>query len=85
MPQVLDEIREGILVTDDSDHIIYYNHEAGRMFPDVDWNDKQTVAEQVFQFMEARPEGFFLKNSFYKWQRSEIYDDNSRKAGILYM
>ncbi len=82
--RVLDEIREGILVTDDSDHIIYCNHEAGRMFPDVDWNDKQKVAEQVFQFMEARPEGFFLKNSFYKWQRSDIYDDNSRKAGILY-
>lgn len=82
--RVLDEIREGILVVDDSDNIIYYNHEAGRVFPDIDWNDKSMVEEKVFQFMLARPEGFFLKNSFYKWQRSEIYDDNSRRAGILY-
>ena len=82
--RVVDEIREGILVTDDMGQIVYFNREAGMIFPDVDWDDKEMVAEQVFHFMESHEEGFIIKDRFYKWQRNEIDDDNRRKAGILY-
>lgn len=82
--RVLDEIKEGILVEDDSGRIIYSNHEAGMIFPDVDWDDKGAVNEQVFSFMSAHEDGFMVKDHFYDWQRSEIYDGNRRKAGTLY-
>ncbi len=82
--RVVDEIREGILVVDELEKIVYYNHEANLIFPKINWHDKAEVAEQVFQFMEAHADGFLLMGRFYKWQRSEIYDDNRRKVGILY-
>ncbi|MBD5449836.1 MAG: response regulator [Lachnospiraceae bacterium] len=82
--RVVDEIREGILVVDDQGEIVYFNREAGMIFPNIDWNDKDVVAEQVFQFMESHVDGFIIKERFYKWQRNEIDDDNRRKVGILY-
>ncbi len=82
--RVIDEIEEGILVTDGSGAVVYFNSEAGMIFPEVDWNDKNMVGEQVFDFMEAHTDGFMLGEHFYEWQRSEIFDDNQRKAGILY-
>ncbi|MDE6388843.1 MAG: response regulator [Lachnospiraceae bacterium] len=82
--RVVDEIKEGILVTDGLGAVVYSNREAGLIFPDMDWNDKDAVNERIFAFMEAHAEGFMLKERFYKWQRSEIFDDNQRKAGILY-
>ncbi|MCM1121655.1 MAG: ATP-binding protein [Eubacterium sp.] len=82
--RVIDEIKEGILVTDTNGAVVYYNSEAGEIFPDVDWNDKSMVHGQVFDFMETHADGFMLGERFYEWQRSEIFDDNQRKAGILY-
>lgn len=82
--RVVDEIREGILVVDELGKIVYYNHEANLIFPKINWHDKEEVAEQVFRFMEAHADGFLLMGRFYKWQRSEIYDDNRRKVSILY-
>lgn len=82
--RVIDEIREGILVTDVGGAVVYYNREAGMIFPGVSFHDKTMVQEQVFDFMEAHSDGFMMGECFYEWQRSEIYDDNQRKAGILY-
>lgn len=82
--RVIDEIREGILVTDGGGAVVYYNREAAMIFPRVNFNDKTMVKDQVFDFMEAHSDGFMLGECFYEWQRSEIYDDNQRKAGILY-
>ncbi|MDE6845324.1 MAG: response regulator [Lachnospiraceae bacterium] len=81
---VIDEIKEGILVTDGVGAVVYYNREAGMIFPRVDFNDITMVGEQVFDFIEAHADGFMIGERFYEWQRSEIYDDNQRKAGILY-
>lgn len=82
--RVVDEIKEGIIVADGSNAIVYRNHEAAMIFKGINWSDKDAVNSQVFRFMEAHTEGFSLDDRFYKWQRSEIYDDNRRKAGILY-
>ena len=82
--RVIDEIKEGILVTDISGAVVYYNREAGKIFHDVDWNEKNMVNVQVFDFMEAHADGFMLGECFYEWQRSAIFDDNHRKAGALY-
>ena len=82
--RVIDEIKEGILVTDGLDAVIYSNREADLIFPDMDWNDKDMVRKQIFDFMEAHKDGFMIEERFYEWQRSEIFDDNQRKAGILY-
>ncbi|MDE7258823.1 MAG: histidine kinase, partial [Lachnospiraceae bacterium] len=82
--RVVDEIREGILVVDDLGKIVYFNHEAELIFPKINWNDKSEVSEHVLQFMEAQTDGVMLRGRFYKWQRSEIDDDNRRKVGILY-
>ncbi|MBD5476110.1 MAG: response regulator [Lachnospiraceae bacterium] len=82
--RVVDEIREGILVVDELGKIVYFNHEAELIFPKINWNDKSEVSEHVLQFMEAQNDGFMLRGRFYKWQRSEIDDDNRRKVGILY-
>lgn len=82
--RVVDEIKEGILVTDGFGSVVYFNREARLIFPDLDWDDKDVVNERIFAFMEAHAEGFMINDRFYKWQRSEIFDDNQRKAGILY-
>ena len=82
--RVIDEIKEGILVADGLDAVIYSNREADLIFPDMDWNDKDMVRKQIFDFMEAHKDGFMIEERFYEWQRSEIFDDNQRKAGILY-
>lgn len=82
--RVIDEIKEGILVTDGLDAVIYSNREANLIFPDMDWNDKDMVRKQIFDFMDAHKDGFMIEERFYEWQRSEIFDDNQRKAGILY-
>ena len=82
--RVVDEIKEGILVTDGFGKVVYSNREVGAAFPDVDWNDKDMVDEQVFRFMETHIDGFIIQDRFYEWQSNEIYDDQQRKAGVLY-
>ena len=82
--RVIDEIREGILVADELGSIVYYNKEIETVFPNIDWNNKSAVDEQVFHFMDLHVDGFIINDRFYKWQSNEIYDDNQRKAGILY-
>ena len=81
---VLDEIKEGILVVDEIGTLVYSNREVGRVFSDVDWNDKDMVDEQVFRFIETHADGFIIKDRFYEWQQNEIFDDQQRKAGVLY-
>lgn len=82
--RVIDEIKEGILVTDGQGAVIYSNREADLIFPDMDWKDKDAVRSRFFDFMETHIDGFMIGEHFYEWQRSEIYDDYQRKAGILY-
>lgn len=82
--RVLDDIKEGIIVVDGLGTIVYYNREVGMIFPNVDWNDRDIVDEQVFDFMETHTDGFIIRDRFYEWQSNEIFDDNQRKAGILY-
>lgn len=81
---VIDDIKEGILVTDGFGAIVYSNREVGVVFPDVDWNDKDMVDGKVFRFMETHADGFIVGERFYEWQSNEIFDDQQRKAGILY-
>lgn len=83
--RVIDNIGEGILVTDRNGEIIYLNREASRIFPEVDWMDRGMVEERVFAFLEKHKDGFTtLKNKYYQWEAGEIYDDNRRRAGVLY-
>lgn len=81
---VIDEIKEGILVVDGRGALIYFNREVGMIFPNMNWDDKDLVDEQVFHFMETHADGFIIKERFYKWQSNEIFDDQQRKAGVLY-
>lgn len=82
--RVIDEIKEGILVADVFGSIVYHNREVSMVFQNVDWDDKEMVNEQVFRFMAIHADGFIIQERFYKWQSNEIFDDNQRKAGILY-
>ena len=82
--RVVDEIKEGILVTDGFGKVVYSNREVDAVFPDVDWKDKDMVDEQVFRFMETHVDGFIIQDRFYEWQENEIFDDQQRKAGVLY-
>ena len=81
---VIDEIKEGILVVDGRGVLIYFNREVGMIFPNMDWDDKDMVDEKVFHFMETHADGFIIKERFYKWQSNEIFDDQQRRAGVLY-
>ncbi len=83
--RVIDNIREGILVTDHNGEVIYLNREISRIFPEVDWKDRRMVEERVFRFLEDHRDGFMtLKNQYYQWKSGEILDDNRRRAGVLY-
>lgn len=83
--RVIDNIREGILVTDHNGEVIYLNREISRIFPEVDWKNRRMVEERVFRFLEDHRDGFMtLKNQYYQWKSGEILDDNRRRAGVLY-
>ena len=83
--RVIDNIREGILVTDHNGEVIYLNREISRIFPEVDWKNRRMVEERVFRFLEDHRDGFTtLKNQYYQWKSGEILDDNRRRAGVLY-
>lgn len=83
--RVIDNIREGILVTDHNGEVIYLNREISRIFPEVDWKNRRMVEERVFRFLEDHRDGFVtLKNQYYQWKSGEILDDNRRRAGVLY-
>lgn len=82
--RVIDNIKEGILVTDHIGEVIYLNREISRIFPEIDWTDQQVIEDKVLHFLDANKAGFSLKNRYYQWQSMEIYDDNQRRAGIIY-
>ncbi len=82
--RVIDNIREGILVTDHTGEVIYLNREISRIFPEVDWKEKQEIEETVFAFLEQHQEGFTVRDKYYQWESGEIFDDNHRRAGVLY-
>lgn len=82
--RVIDEIKEGILVVNGRGSLVYSNPEVSTVFPDIEWDNKDMVDEQVFRFMETHTDGFIIKDRFYKWQSNDIFDDQQRKAGVLY-
>ena len=82
--RVIDEIKEGILVVDGRSSLVYSNREVSMIFPDVDWEDKDMVDGQVLRFIETHVDGFIIQDRFYEWQENEIFDDQQRKAGVLY-
>lgn len=82
--RVIDDVKEGVLITDYNGEVIYSNREASRIFPELDWSDRQAIEEKVFQFLEVHRDGFNLEGRHYQWQSGEIYDGNRRKAGVIY-
>ena len=82
--RVIDNVKEGVLITDHNGEVIYSNREVSRIFPNLDWTDRQMIEENVFRFLEAHKDGFNAEGRYYQWQSGEIYDDNRRKAGMLY-
>ena len=82
--RVIDEIKEGILVVNGRGSLVYSNPEVSVVFPNIEWDNKDMVDEQVFRFMETHTDGFIIQDRFYKWQSNDIFDDQQRKAGVLY-
>ncbi len=82
--RVIDDVKEGVLITDYNGEVIYSNREASRIFPELDWSDRQAIEEKVFQFLEVHRDGFNLEGRHYQWRSGEIYDGNRRKAGVIY-
>lgn len=82
--RVIDDVKEGVLITDYNGEVIYSNREASRIFPELDWSDRQAIEEKVFQFLDVHRDGFNLEGRHYQWQSGEIYDGNRRKAGVIY-
>ena len=82
--RVIDEIEEGILVVDGRGSLVYSNPEVSTVFQNIDWDNRDMVDEQVFRFMETHTDGFIIQDRFYKWQSNDIFDDQQRKAGVLY-
>lgn len=82
--RVIDNIKEGILITDRAGEVIYLNREISRIFPGIDWTDQQKIEEDIFSFLELHADGFSSGDRYYQWNSGEIYDDNRRKAGVIY-
>lgn len=82
--RVIDNIKEGILVTDQHGEIIYSNRESARIFPGIDWKNRLMVEENVFRFLEENREGFIQKERYYQWESVALFDDNRRRAGVIY-
>lgn len=81
---VLEEIQEGIFVLNNLGEIIYYNRESGLVFPEIGRKNDGKDWQKIIPFIEEHPEGFLLQEHFYKWQRTDIRDDNGNTAGTIY-
>ncbi len=80
---VLEEIQEGIFVLNHLGELVYSNRESHLVFPEIDRANEEKP-RQVVQFMESHPDGFLLQEHYYKWQRTDIRDNNGSAAGTLY-
>ena len=82
--RVLDEIKEGIFVTDSMGNIIYNNNEADIVFPGIGQPDNTAVWNDIVKLIDSHPDGFLIRDRFYMWQKSEILNENKLFMGILY-
>lgn len=82
--RVIDNVKEGILVTDPAGEVIYLNRETSRIFPEIDWADRRMIEDKVFLFLENHQDKFRMGDRYYQWQLMELHDDHHRKAGIIY-
>lgn len=81
---MLEEIQEGIFVLDSDGEIMYSNRESNLIFPGMDRKQDERVHCEIVQFIEDHPDGFMLQNHFYKWQSTDIRDNNGIHAGTMY-
>lgn len=81
---MLEEINEGIFVLDNIGEIMYSNQESNRIFPGMDRKEDERVHREIVQFIDGHPNGFMLQDHFYKWQSTDIRDNNGILAGTMY-
>ena len=81
---VLEEIQEGIFVLDNNGEAMYSNRESNRIFPGINRKRDERVHREIVQFIEGHPDGFMLQEHFYKWQSTDIRDNNGILAGTMY-
>lgn len=81
---VLEEIQEGIFVLDSKGEIMYSNRESNLIFPGMDRKKDERVHREIVQFIDGHPNGFMLQDHFYKWQSTDIRDNNGILAGTMY-
>ncbi len=81
--RVLEELNEGIFVIDAKGHIIYNNKEADLVFPDIDEDDTKKHQE-IVNFLQWHTDGFWKNDHYYKWDVTNIVDQNERFGGSLY-
>ena len=81
---MLEEIQEGIFVLDSNGEVMYSNRESNLIFPGMDRKKDERVHREIVQFIEGHPNGFMLQNHFYKWQSTDIRDNNGILAGTMY-
>ncbi|MGN0278278.1 MAG: histidine kinase N-terminal 7TM domain-containing protein [Lachnospiraceae bacterium] len=81
---VLEEIQEGIFVLDRNGEVMYSNRESNLIFPGIDRKKDERVHREIVQFIENHSDGFMLQDHFYKWQSTDIRDNNGIHAGTMY-
>lgn len=81
---VLEEIQEGIFVLDNNGEAMYSNRESNLIFPGINRKRDERVHREIVQFIEGHPDGFMLQEHFYKWQSTDIRDNNGILAGTMY-
>ena len=81
---MLEEIQEGIFVLDSNGEVMYSNRESNLIFPGMDRKKDERVHREIVQFIDGHPNGFMLQDHFYKWQSTDIRDNNGILAGTMY-
>lgn len=81
---VLEEIEEGIFVLNNIGEIVYFNRESGLVFPEISRRNGEKERQKIIQFIEEHPDGFMLQDHFYRWQSTDIQDNNGNPAGTIY-
>lgn len=81
---VLEEIQEGIFVLNNIGEIVYSNRESNLVFPKISMKNDEKEQQKIVRFIEEHPDGFLLQERFYKWQSTDIRDNNGNAAGTIY-
>lgn len=80
----IDEMDEGMFVTDHAGNVIYTNPRIRRIFSDRDWKSGTDNGRWLTLYLNENPNGFMKNDHYFNWRSGDLRDDNQVFIGRVY-